>query len=397
MKIVCAQSVTGGREAFAGLGEVEVLPDRAMGKEDLRDADALIVRSKTRVGRELLEGTGVKFVATATAGYDHLDTRWLEEEGIVWTASPGCNANAVAEYTVAALAGMAARRGTGLEGKTLGVVGVGNVGRRVAEKARLLGMRVLCVDPPRAAREGAEGFATLEDAVEAADALTLHGPLADAGPYATRHLADCRLLGRMKPGAWLVNCARGAVADTESVALATESGRLGAVALDVWEGEPGGMPPGLAAAADVLTPHVAGYSLEGLENGTAMCRRALAEFLEEADAGAEAEGGAVSAGKGSAREVEVSCAGRGDAEALAAVLEAVCPLEADTAAWRAVLAEGLPPEELRRRFDAVRRGYVGRREFAAYRVRLAGGGESEKLRGWLAGLGFALASEADAG
>lgn len=388
MKIVCAQSVTGGREAFAGLGEVEVLPDRAMGKEDLRDADALIVRSKTRVGRELLEGTGVKFVATATAGFDHLDTRWLEEEGIVWTASPGCNANAVAEYTVAALAGMAARRGTGLEGKTLAVVGVGNVGRRVADKARLLGMQVLCVDPPRAAREGAEGFVALEEAAEAADALTLHVPLADAGPYATRHLADCRLLGRMKPGAWLVNCARGAVADTEAVALATESGRLGAVALDVWEGEPGGMPEGLAAAADVLTPHVAGYSLEGLENGTAMCRRALAEFLEESPA----EGGADAAGAsgGLAREVDVPCAGRGDAEALAAVLEAVCPLEADTAAWRAVLAEGLPPEELRRRFDAVRRSYVGRREFAAYRVRLAGGGESEKLRGWLAGLGFAL-------
>ena len=393
MKIVCAQSVTGGREAFAGLGEVEVLPDRGMGKEDLRDADALIVRSKTRVGRELLEGTGVKFVGTATAGFDHLDTRWLDEAGIAWTASPGCNANAVAEYTVTALAGMAARRGTGLEGKTLAVVGAGNVGSRVAAKARLLGMRVLCVDPPRAARgakDGGEDFVELAEAAEAADAVTLHVPLTDSGPHATRHLADCRLLGRMKPGAWLVNCARGAVADTEALALATESGRLGALALDVWEGEPGGMPEGLAAAADVLTPHVAGYSLEGLENGTEMCRRALAEFLEEADEAGASWAGRGGAEGGGAGEVEVSCAGLGEAETLATALEAVCPLEADTAAWRAVLAERLGAEELRRRFDAVRRGYVGRREFAAYRVRLTGGEVGGKVRGWLEGLGFAL-------
>ena len=150
MKIVVAASVLQGREAFSTLGRVTVLPDREIRREDLHDADALIVRSQTRVTAELLAGTPVSFVATATAGADHFDTEWLTDNGIAWTASPGCNANAVAEYIITALALLARQRSTELPGKTIGIVGVGQIGSRVAQKATALGLRVRRNDPPLA-------------------------------------------------------------------------------------------------------------------------------------------------------------------------------------------------------------------------------------------------------
>ncbi len=380
MKIVCAASVYQAREAFAGLGEVCLRPDRDIRREHLREARALIVRSKTRVGPELLADTPVEFVATATAGSDHLDLPWLEEAGIAWSAAAGCNANAVAEYAITALTWLALRHGALLAGKTLGLVGLGQVGSRVAEKAPLLGLRVLRNDPPLALQTGAPEYLPLEAVLAAADILSLHVPLTAAGPFPTRHLADCRLFGRLKPGAWFLNTARGEVADSDSLLYALERHSLGAAGLDVWEGEPAGAAA-LARAVDFLTPHIAGYSLEGLLNGTRQCHRELCHFLE-----VEPTWTPDPRTLPAPPFFAVSAAHRSDEDVLAELLQSACPIPADHHAWQAEMTAAPDPGDLRRRFDRFRQGHTSRREFSACRVHLTGA--SPALLETVAALGF---------
>ena len=379
MNIVCAASVLHAREAFAGLGRVRLVPDRDLRRDDLLAADALIVRSKTRVDAELLEGTPVGFVATATAGADHFDRDYLNDAGIAWSAAPGCNANAVAEYVVAALVLLARQRAALLPGRVLGIVGVGHVGSRVAAKAPLLGLRVLRNDPPRALRNGAADFQPLDAVMPAADILTLHVPLEAAGPFPTRHLADCRLFGRLKPGAWFLNTSRGEVADSDVLLHALGHHLLSGCVLDVWENEPD-LPDALARAVDFLTPHVAGYSLEGLLNGTLHCYRELCHFLETEPVWTP-----------DPRQVPappfraLEATGRPDEEVLADLLAQACPIPADDRAWRAAM-NGADRAELRRRFDRFRKNYQSRREFAAIRVHLSHA--SPALLDVVAALGF---------
>ncbi|NLG35069.1 MAG: 4-phosphoerythronate dehydrogenase, partial [Lentisphaerae bacterium] len=349
MKIVCAASVLLGSEAFAPLGTVEILPDRGIRREHLLDAQALVVRSKTVVNRELLEGTPVEFVATATAGADHLDTAWLNEAGIAWTASPGSNANAVAEYVLTTLVRLARRHAARLPGKTLGVVGVGQVGSRVADQAVLLGLRVLRNDPPLALKTGSTDYLPLDNVLSRADILTFHTPLEAGGPFPTRHLADCRLFGRLQPGAWLLNASRGGVVDPDSLQYALEAASLGACALDVWENEPD-LPPAIRDAVDYLTPHIAGYSLEGLLNGTLHCHRELSHYLE-----VEPSWIPDPRQLPSAPFLHLDANHRSDDEVLADLLAAACPVPDDDRSWRAEMAASADPADLRRRFDRFRR------------------------------------------
>lgn len=379
MKIVCASSVLHAREAFAALGDVRIRPERDIRREDLLDADALIVRSKIRVDAELLEGTPVAFVATATAGADHFDGPWLNRAGIAWTASPGCNANSVAEYVAAALALLARKRAALLPGKTLGIVGVGQVGSRVAQKAALLGLRVLRNDPPLALKTGSADYLPLETILPQADALTLHVPLESGGPFPTRHLADCRLFEKLKPGAWFINSSRGAVADSDSLQCALDHHLLAAGALDVWEKEPE-LADSLKRAVDFLTPHVAGYSLEGLLNGTLHCYRELCHYLEVEPAWTPDPRLLPPA-----PFVEIDAAHRADDDVLAELLAAGCPIPEDDRAWRAEMTTD-DPAELRRRFDRFRKNYQSRREFAAIRVHLTHA--STALLETVAALGF---------
>lgn len=379
MKIVCASSVLHAREAFAALGDVRIRPERDIRREDLLDADALIVRSKIRVDAELLEGTPVAFVATATAGADHFDGPWLNRAGIAWTASPGCNANSVAEYVAAALALLARKRAALLPGKTLGIVGVGQVGSRVAQKAALLGLRVLRNDPPLALKTGSADYLPLETILPQADILTLHVPLESGGPFPTRHLADCRLFEKLKPGAWFINSSRGAVADSDSLQCALDHHLLAACALDVWEKEPE-LADSLKRAVDFLTPHVAGYSLEGLLNGTLHCYRELCHYLEVEPAWTPDPRLLPPA-----PFVEIDAAHRADDDVLAELLAAGCPIPEDDRAWRAEMTTD-DPVELRRRFDRFRKNYQSRREFAAIRVHLSHA--SPALLETVAALGF---------
>ena len=379
MNIVCASSVWHASEAFSGLGDVRLLPDRDIRREHLRDADALIVRSKTAVGPELLDGTPVGFVGTATAGADHFDVPWLNQAGIAWSASPGCNANSVAEYVAAALVLLARKRAALLPGKTLGLVGCGQVGSRVAQKAALLGLRVLRNDPPLALQTGSADYWPLEAILAQVDILTLHVPLVADGPFPTRHLADCRLFEKLKPGAWFVNSSRGAVTDSDSLQCALDHHLVSACALDVWEKEPELAEP-LKRAVDFLTPHVAGYSLEGLLNGTLHCYRELCHFLEIEPAWTPSPSQLPPP-----PSLQIDAAHRTDDETLTDLLSAACPIPDDTRAWRAEMTTP-DPAELRRRFDRFRKNSNHRREFASIRVQLSHA--SPALLETVAALGF---------
>ena len=274
MLIVVANSVLLGREAFSQAGEVRWLAESDITAASVRDADAVITRTKTRLNAAQLAGSRVRFAATCTAGTDHMDLPWLAANGIAAASAPGCNAEGVAQWFTAAALHLERATGRALRGATVGIVGHGNVGRRVEVKARGLGLRVLRNDPPVAERDGADGYDDLARLLEESDILTLHVPLVEDGPHPTRRLVGERELLRLKPGAWLFNACRGEVLDGPASAALRRSGRLGALALDVWDPEPD-VPADVLAAADLGTAHIAGHSLEGRLNGTEMAYQAL--------------------------------------------------------------------------------------------------------------------------
>ncbi|WP_294434482.1 4-phosphoerythronate dehydrogenase [uncultured Victivallis sp.] len=271
MRIVADDKIPFLKGVFEPYAEVRYLPGGAIRQEDLRNADALITRTRTRCNRELLAGTPVRLIATATIGFDHIDAAAMKELEIDWTNAPGCNARGVAGYLAAALTGFQRP----LRGLTLGVVGVGNVGRRIVETGEALGMRVLRNDPPRAEREGSAGFSELAQLLEESDFITLHVPLERGGAHPTFHLADEVFLNAMKPGAVLLNTSRGEVADNPALKRALLAGTLRAAVLDVWENEPE-IDRELLAQVFRGTPHIAGYSADGKANGTAMAVQAVA-------------------------------------------------------------------------------------------------------------------------
>jgi len=273
IRIVADEHVTLVSTAFGAFGELVTVPARHIEQALLKDADALIVRSETPVDRELLEGTGVQFIGTTTIGFDHLDTHYLRRKQIAFANAPGCNSNAVKEYVLAALLTMSRRTGVPLEGATLGVVGVGNIGSRVARMAELLGMRVLLNDPPLARYTRNPAYLPL-DALMEADVITLHVPLTKEGPDPTHHLFGRERIKKMKPGALLVNSSRGAVVDTAALKDALKTKLLRGAVLDVWEHEPE-IDIELLRLAAIGTPHIAGYSLEGKINATEIIRDAF--------------------------------------------------------------------------------------------------------------------------
>ena len=267
------------RELFSRLGEVQAVPGRPIPQAALDDADALMVRSVTQVNRDLLAGKNIRFVGTATAGTDHVDEDYLREAGIGFSAAPGCNAIAVVEYVFSALLMLAERDGFALTDRTVGIVGVGNVGSRLQARLEALGVRTLLCDPPRAVRSDSGDFRTLDELVREADILTFHTPLFKDGPYKTLHLADEALIARLKPGAILINACRGPVVDNAALLARLEAGQPLSVVLDVWEPEPA-LNVELLKRVDIGTAHIAGYTLEGKARGTTQVFEAYSQFLQ---------------------------------------------------------------------------------------------------------------------
>ncbi|MBO4340051.1 MAG: DUF4301 family protein [Bacteroidales bacterium] len=249
--------------------EVRYFDGRAIGREEMKDADAVIIRTRTRCTRETLEGSNVKMIASATIGTDHIDVPWCRENGIEVRNAEGCNAWGVADYVFSALFGLASRRAVKLEGSTIGIVGVGNVGKKVEKMARSLGFRVLLCDPPRAAEEGPEGFVSLDELLENSDVVTLHVPLDET----TRNMAGDDFFSKMHTGAFFINSSRGEVVDEPALLRARP--KLGGLIIDTWCNEPD-VNPVLIDACDIATPHIAGYTYQGKQNGTAMAVQAIA-------------------------------------------------------------------------------------------------------------------------
>ena len=279
MKIVCAQSVLYGKEAFSTLGQTDIVPDHSIACEHVKDADLLIVRSKTNVDRDLLERSPVVFVGSTTSGSDHIDLSFLEEREVAWSIAPGCNANSVAEYVVSVLLWLSQRFGLVLSGLTLGVVGVGHIGGRVVEKARRLGMQIFQNDPPRAEAAREPIFKPLAWVLENSDMVTLHVPLTDHGLWPTRRMANHRFFQSMKPGAFFINASRAGVVDTDALLFALEREFIQGAVLDVWE-DKSPLRQDVVEQVELGTPHIAGHSWKGRIEGTTMVYRDACHFLE---------------------------------------------------------------------------------------------------------------------
>ncbi|KXS48672.1 MAG: erythronate-4-phosphate dehydrogenase, partial [Marinobacter sp. T13-3] len=280
MLIVADENIPLLESFFTDIGEIRRVAGRHMTADDVRDADVLLVRSVTPVGPELLEGSRVRFVGTATIGTDHVDVDWLKEQGIGFSAAPGCNANSVVEYVLSVLSLHAERCGLA-DGNELsvGIVGVGNVGGCLARRLQRLGFKVLLCDPPRAEAEGAEGpeFASLEEVLKC-DVISLHTPLTREGSHPTYHMLDESRLSQLISNQLLINSGRGEVIDNQALKARLTQDNAPSVALDVWENEPG-IDPELVDAVWLATPHIAGYSLEGKVRGTEMIYQALSHYL----------------------------------------------------------------------------------------------------------------------
>ena len=355
------------------LGTIQFVPGRQIDTAAVRDVDILLVRSVTPVHAALLDRSKVKFIATATIGTDHIDLACLKQRGIEFASASGSNANSVAEYIVAALLELSGLRKFRLTDKTLGVVGVGNVGSRVVRDAESLGMRVLQNDPPRARAEKLSQFVPLDQLLAEADIITLHVPLTHDGADKTFHLFDQSVLFDLKKAPILFNTSRGAVVDNGALLKAIDGDKLAGAALDVWENEPN-ISPELLDVVDIATPHIAGYSFDGKVNGTRMIYEAACRFFRQPPTWTP------TLPPPPVPRVELSVSsGEDDDAVLRRVIKHVYDITVDDAALRA------RPRE----FDKLRADYPIRREFFNTELVLRGAGE--QLRRKFATIGFKLA------
>lgn len=259
--------------------EVVYLPGKDFTPELVKDADALIIRTRTHCNRELLQGSNIRFIATATIGFDHIDTEYCREAGVEWTNAPGCNSASVAQYIQSSLLLLQQLKGKCLSELTLGVIGVGNVGSKVIEVGKELGLRVLQNDLPREDKEGKANFNSLQTLAEECDILTFHVPLYKEGKYKTFHLGNEAFFHSLKRRPVIINTSRGEVLETDALLKALENGVVSDAIIDVWENEPD-INPTLLYKAFLGTPHIAGYSADGKANATRMSLDALCRFFD---------------------------------------------------------------------------------------------------------------------
>lgn len=272
LKIVADKAIPFLEGVFDPYADMTYLPGDKIGPEDVRDADVLMVRTRTKCNADLLEGSKVKFIATATIGTDHIDFPYCDSKGIVVRNAPGCNAGGVMEYVFSALYGLASRKSISLQGDTIGIIGVGHVGSLIERMGRALGFKILKCDPPRAEAEGSFGFCDLEYLLQNSQIVTLHVPLDET----TREMANSEFFSLMQPGAFFINAARGEVVCDDALKAAIP--KLGPVIIDTWNHEPD-IDLDLMDKVAIATPHIAGYSYQGKQNGTAAAVRAVAHYF----------------------------------------------------------------------------------------------------------------------
>jgi erythronate-4-phosphate dehydrogenase len=363
LKIIIDDKIPFIHGVFEPFAQVEYVNGAAISPLHVRNADALVVRTRTQCNAALLKGSSVKFIASATIGYDHIDADFCKKNNITWTNAAGCNSGAVEQYVTAVLLELAHRHGINLSGKTLGVIGVGNVGRRVVRVAQALNMRVLQNDPPRERREGKASFVPLHELSAQSDFISVHVPLQRSGADKTFHLINADFLSQLKPNACLINSSRGEVVDEAALKKALRQNRLGGIALDVWEHEPD-IDAELLNMAEIGTPHIAGYSAEGKSMATQMAVQALAAYFNLPLNGWLCTPPPLAEN----RDITVDCKGKSLQEILREPVRHTYPILLDDAALRQSPASG----------EELRSGYRYRREFSAYRVTLRNADEKQK-------------------
>lgn len=272
IKVVADEAIPFLPEVLEPWAEVVYKPSKGISSVDVRDADALLVRAETKCGPDILEGSTVKLVATTSSGFEHIDLGYCDSKGILVRNSSGCNTVAVMNYVFSALYGVSSRKSIKLAGEKLGIVGVGSIGRLVDQVASLLSFKVLKNDPPRMAKEGNDGFCSLDYLLESSQIVILCVP---SNP-STHRMADDSFFARMKPGTIFMNVSRGDVVDEEALKRAIP--RLGPVILDTWDNEPD-VDRELVEMVDLATPHIAGYSYQSVRNCTAAAVRSVARYF----------------------------------------------------------------------------------------------------------------------
>ncbi len=278
MKIIIDDKIPYIQGAFEEIAEVVYLAGSKTTPEVVKDADAIVTRTRTICNEKLLAGSSVKFIATATIGYDHIDTDYCEAAGIKWTNAPGCNSKSVEQYIASTLMVLAETRNLQLKDLCIGVVGVGNVGSKVARISELFGMKVLKNDPPRERSEGSAEFVSLKQVMDEADIITLHVPLNMKGEDTTFHLGDAEFFSGLKKKPIVINSCRGEVVETNAVKAALKNGQISAFVCDCWENEPD-LDLELLAMTEIATPHIAGYSKDGKATGTEMSVHAISKYF----------------------------------------------------------------------------------------------------------------------
>lgn len=383
MKILADENIPFVAECFSSIGNVATISGREMTPDTVRNADILLVRSITKVNSNLLSGSKVRFVATATIGFEHIDTQYLSQNNIGFASAPGSNANSAAEYIIAALLEIGQKHNITLEGKSIGIIGVGNVGGRVAGKCAALGMKTYLNDPPLQRQTGDLKYLPIEKLYDC-DFITFHTPLTFEGVDKTFHLADEKLFKSLKPGCVLLNDSRGGVVDSIALKQAVTAGKLQAVVLDVWENEPD-IDTELLEMVDIGTPHIAGYSLDGKIAGMIMIYKAACEhfgldakfdmndFLPEP----------------AVPQIKIGPTSSGEQEILAGSVRKIYNIRGDDRQLRQILNE--PKETRGKYFDGLRKNYSVRREFQNTNITIKNknGSLAQKLRG----IGFLLPQE----
>ncbi|UYG05231.1 4-phosphoerythronate dehydrogenase PdxB [Halomonas sp. LR3S48] len=381
MRILVDANIPGAEACFGPLGELVRRPGREIDAAALRDVDALVIRSITRLDAAIIDaakaqGSRLRFVGTCTIGTDHVDQAAMTRHGIAFASAPGCNAEAVVDYVLGSLLTLAEREGWRLSERRVGIVGVGNVGGRLRTRLAAMGLECLACDPPRAQREGSDGFHDLKTLIDECDVLCLHTPLVREGPHATRHLLDAQRIAELAPGTLLLNAGRGDCIDGAALRQRLSGqGDISAV-LDVWEGEPG-IDPALRDLASLATPHIAGHSLDGKLRGTHQVYTALYRHL-----GLPARLGLDDLLPQPPLS-QLRLEGRLEAdEALRLCLRAVYDVRRDhDSLQRESRRQGMA-----KGFDACRANYPLRRELSTLTVELGAGAES--LAPWLQGAGL---------
>ncbi len=375
MKIIADDKIPFLKGALEPFAEVVYIPGKLINNEMLKDCDAMLIRTRTKCTDNLLEGTGVTFIGTATIGFDHIDVHYCNRKNIIWTNAPGCNSSSVQQYVAAALLKISSEFHFNLKDKTLGIVGVGNVGSKVEKLARVLGMKVLLNDPPRAREEGDKNFQSLDTILSDSDIVTLHVPLNVVDEDNTFHLFDEESFRKIRKGAWFINSSRGEVTDTKALKKALGSGKLGGAVIDVWENEPD-IDAGLLAQAFITTPHIAGYSADGKANGTAMVVNFLSKILNFSLENWYPKDVPVP----TSQNIIIDCSGKSDEEIIREAVSFTYNIDEDIASLR------LNPFD----FEKLRGDYPLRREFTSYTVNLLKA--SEKVSKILETLGFNVSS-----